>query len=54
MAANFYSSSEVRTEDGDLLATGTGVYRYRSGSESITGVSQPPFSDGTNPDDRGA
>jgi uncharacterized protein (TIGR00369 family) len=29
----FHSRSEVRTDSGVVLATGTGVYRYRSGSE---------------------
>jgi uncharacterized protein (TIGR00369 family) len=29
----FHSRADVRTEDGVVLATGTGVYRYRSGSE---------------------
>jgi uncharacterized protein (TIGR00369 family) len=50
----YYSSCEVRTEAGDLLATGTGVYRYRGGSESVAGVSRPPFSDGSDPDQRDA
>jgi uncharacterized protein (TIGR00369 family) len=30
----YYSRSEVRTDAGVLLANGTGVYRYRSGSEA--------------------
>jgi uncharacterized protein (TIGR00369 family) len=50
----YYACCEVRTEVGDLLATGSGVYRYRGGSESSGGVSRPPFSDGSDPDERGA
>ncbi len=30
----YFATSEVRTDTGDLLATASGVYRYRSGSES--------------------
>ena len=50
----FYANSEVRAENGALLATGAGVYRYRSGSESSAGISHPPFADGSSPDDRSA
>jgi uncharacterized protein (TIGR00369 family) len=31
----FYARSEVQAEDGAVLANGTGVYRYRSGSEPV-------------------
>jgi len=34
----FFADSEVRTEGGLLLAKGSGVFRYRSGSESAEGV----------------
>lgn len=33
----FFADSEVRTEGGVLLARGSGVFRYRSGSESVEG-----------------
>lgn len=34
----FFSAAEVRTDDGKLLATATGVLRYRTGSESPQGI----------------
>lgn len=34
----FFTRSEVQTDTGLVLASGTGVYRYRSGSESPEGV----------------
>ena len=34
----FFADSEVRTEGGVLLAKGSGVFRYRTGSESTEGV----------------
>jgi uncharacterized protein (TIGR00369 family) len=34
----FFSRSEVLTDAGVVLAAGTGVYRYRSGSEGSEGV----------------
>jgi uncharacterized protein (TIGR00369 family) len=36
----YFARSEVRTDTGVILATGSGIYRYRSGSESPEGV--PP------------
>lgn len=34
----YHARSEVRTESGVVLAAGTGVFRYRSGSERPQGV----------------
>lgn len=34
----YFGNSMIRTESGALVATGSGVYRYRSGSESPEGV----------------
>ncbi len=36
----YFAETEARTEEGVLLATGTSVHRFRSGSESPEGV--PP------------
>ena len=33
----FFSNASVHTEEGLLVATGSGVYRYRSGSETPEG-----------------
>ena len=34
----YFSDTEVRTEEGVLLATGSSVHRYRNGSEDPAGV----------------
>lgn len=34
----FFSEAEVKSEDGATLATGNGVFRYRTGSEVPEGV----------------
>ena len=34
----YFSETEVRTEEGVLLATGSSVHRFRSGSENPEGV----------------
>lgn len=39
----FYANSEVRTDDGVILASGTGVYRYRGGSETHEGTRKLPW-----------
>lgn len=40
----FFSKSEVRTDTGVVVATASGVYRYRSGSELPEGKPQRPYS----------
>jgi uncharacterized protein (TIGR00369 family) len=39
----YFANAEVRTDGGVVLATGTGVYRYRGGSETPEGTSEPPW-----------
>ena len=34
----YFASAEIRTEQGALIATGSGVHRFRSGSENPEGV----------------
>jgi uncharacterized protein (TIGR00369 family) len=34
----YFTTVEIHTGKGDLVATGSGVHRYRSGSETIEGV----------------
>lgn len=41
----YFTETEVRTQEGNLLATGSSVHRYRSGSENPDGV---PESDRTD------
>lgn len=39
----FFSTAEVRDQDGKLLAQGTGTFKYRRGSEDQEGVpAEPP------------
>ena len=39
----FFSTAEVRDQDGKLLAQGTGTFKYRRGSEDPEGVpAEPP------------
>ncbi len=38
----FYARSDVLTEAGEILATGSSVHRYRSGSESPEGTALHP------------
>lgn len=37
----FFARSEARADDGTLLATATGAYKFRRGSEAPEGVSVP-------------
>ena len=38
----YFTAVEIHTDKGDLVATGSGVHRYRSGSEKIDGVPLKP------------
>ena len=38
----FYARSEVIAEDGEILASGSSVHRYRSGSENPEGTPDHP------------
>ncbi len=44
----FYSDAEVRDERGSLLATGTGTFRYRTGSRTPEGQPIEPSDDASS------
>jgi uncharacterized protein (TIGR00369 family) len=37
----YFAETEVRTDDGTLVATSTSVHRYRKGSQDLEGVPAP-------------